>query len=372
MDRMGGADGLHDVLAVVAREAASGAADGRLTPAAVTALGAAGLFKLFLPADLGGGDRPLPDAVRVISRIAQADGAAGWAAMIGSGPNWFAGHMPPALAAAVFGPADSVVAGSGLLGRATATDGGWRVDGRWRWCSGAPWATWFTFNAATDDGVITVAVPAADVALDTASWDVHGLRATASWDAALAGAFVPSAHAFVIDPAAPLRPEPIFRVPFFAFAEATMAAVAVGVARGLLDGFADLARTKVPTFGSVVLADQPVVRDRLARAEAAARAAARSLDVAVAAVWDAAVAGRVAATDAELDVRLAACHAAVVAAEVAAAVQEHSGMTVLDRASPLGRAVADARALPQNAVVGAGRFADVGAALLGRSPNGAA
>jgi alkylation response protein AidB-like acyl-CoA dehydrogenase len=369
---MGVADGLDDALALVAREAADGAADGRLTPAAVAAIRTAGLFKVFLPDDLGGAGLSLPDAVRLISRVAEADAAAGWAAMIGSGPNWFAGHMAPDLAEAVFGPADSVVAGSGVPGRAVASDGGWRVDGRWRWCSGAPWATWFTFNAATDDGVLTVAVPAADVALDPASWDVHGLRATASWDAALDGVFVPSAHAFVIDPAAPRRAEPIFRVPFFAFAEATMAAVAVGVTRRLLDGFAELARTKVPTFGTAVLADQPVVQDRLARAAAAARAAARSLDVAVAALWDAAAAGHVdppaaAAEDPQLDVRLAACHAAAVAAEVAAAVQEQSGMTVLERASPLGRAVADARALPQNAVVGAGRFAEVGAALLGRS-----
>jgi alkylation response protein AidB-like acyl-CoA dehydrogenase len=358
---------LEAALAVVDREAAAGAHDGRLTDAAVAALRGAGLFKLFLPADLGGAERSLPDAVRLMARVAAADGAAGWAVMIGAGPGWFAGQMAPQLAHEVFGPPDSVVAGSGLPGTAVPTDGGWRVDGRWRWCSGAPWATWFTFGAAPADGpALVVAVPAADVVLHPDTWDVHGLRATASWDAELRGVVVPAARVFVVEPAGPQRPEPIFRVPFVAFAEASMAAVSLGVARRILDDFADLARTKVPTFGTAVLADDPVVQDRLARVEAAARAGARSFEAAVATVW-AAVAEHAAPGDGDLlDLRLAACHAVAVGAEVAAAVRPWAGMTVVERASRLGRALADAEALTQNAIVGAARFAEAGAALLGR------
>ncbi len=358
---------MAEVVDVVDREAAGGARAGRLTEDAVGALRGARMFKLFLPADLGGVGLGLPEAVEVIAGVAEADGAAGWAVMIGAGPNWFAGHMSEDLAARVFGPAESAVAGSGLPGTAVAAADGWRIDGRWRWCSGAPWATWFTFGAAPADGPpFTFAVPAGEVALDPGSWDVHGLRATASWDAELRDVAVPAADTFVVDPAAPRRPEPIFRVPFSSFAEASMAAVSVGVTRRVLADFAGLARTKVPSFGTAVLADDPVVRDRLARAEAAARAAARSLAVAVAAVWDAAVADRIAvAASAQLDLQLAACHAVALGAELAAAVRPLAGMSVLDVASPLGRALADAEALTQNAVVAGARFADAGAALLG-------
>jgi indole-3-acetate monooxygenase len=361
---------LATVAVVAAAEAQAGAGAGRLTAAAVEALRTAGLFKIFLPADLGGAGLGLSEAVDAIARVAEADGAAGWAVMIGAGPNWFAGHMDDRLAGEVFGPADSSVAGSGMPGTAVPTADGWRVDGRWRWCSGAPWATWFTFAATPAGGPpFTFAVPAADVALDPASWDVHGLRATASWDAELRGVAVPAARTFVVEPDAPRRPEPIFRVPFFSFAEASMAAVSVGVTRAVLAGFSALARTKTPSFGTGLLADDPVVRDRVARAEAAARAAARSLDVAVAAVWAAAV-DRAPAGAAHVDLQLAACHAVALGAEVAAAVRPLAGMTVLEHRSALGRALADAEALTQNAVVGAARFVDAGAALLGRAAAG--
>jgi hypothetical protein len=69
---------------------------------------------------------------------------------------------------------------------------------------------------------------------------------------------------------------------------------------------------------------------------------------------------------AQVDLRLAACHAVALGAEIASAVRPLAGMTVLEQRSTLGRALADAGALTQNAVVGAARFAETGAELLGR------
>ncbi|GIU86192.1 MAG: acyl-CoA dehydrogenase [Acidimicrobiia bacterium] len=350
------------VLEVAAADAAAGARDGRLTDRVVEALRAAGLFKLHLPPDLGGLGCTLPEACDVIAQVARADGSAGWAVMIGAGPNWFAGTMPAPLAAEVFGPDGNVVAGSGVPGTAVEVSGGLRVDGRWPWCSGAPWATWFTFNVAVGDRVRTIAVPAAQVRCDPASWDVRGLRATASWTAVLDGVFVPAQRVFDAD-ASPTRTEAVFRVPFAAFAHATMAAVSVGMLEHALDGFRALAREKVPFGATAVLAADPVVQDRYAGATAAARAAARSLREATAALWDA-CRDRGPGPALCLDLELAARHAVATGQRIAGTLYELAGMSVLPTDSPLGRVLADLAAAGQNALVSGASRRGAGAALL--------
>lgn len=367
--RVGGVIDLEAVLAIARRDAADGAAIGRLAHGVVAAIRDAGLFKLFLPADLGGLALGLPETCAAIADVAAADGAAGWAVMIGAGPGWFAGHMEPALAAEVYGPAGSVVAGSGAAGTADPDGaGGWKISGHWRWCSGAPWATWFTFNAVTAHGeTFTFAVPAADVRVLAETWDVRGLRATASWDAFLDGVLVPAGRTFRVGEALPVRPEPIFRVPFLAFAQATMAAVAVGLTRRVLSEWTALAVAKTAHGADRVLGDDPVARDRMARVTAAARAASRSLDVAVAAVWDACVDGIGPTADQLTDLQLAACHAVATGAGAGGEAWELAGMSALPVASDLGRAVDDLRAVSQNTVVAPARFTDAGASLFSRS-----
>ncbi|MGE0729067.1 MAG: hypothetical protein AB7O92_19310 [Acidimicrobiia bacterium] len=360
---------LVDVLATARTHAAAGAAANRLYPAVVAQLGVHRLGKLFLPASLGGHDLSLPEACEVLSEVAEADGAAGWAVMIGTGPNWFAGHMDDALAAAVFGPAHSFVAGSGKVGRAERVAGGHRVSGTWHWCSGAPWATWFTFLAQeAGEGAappFAIAVPAAEVAIDEASWRSRGLAATASCNAMLDGTFVPDGHRFHLDPSGPRRDEPIFRVPFAAFAEATMAAVALGIGRRLLGELAALARSKVPSFATDVLAHQAVAQDRFARATASLRSAESWWRSEVARLWEAAASGGGTAEPAMLvDHQLACVHAAQVVAGAANALEPLAGMDALPVDDALGRVLADARAAGRNAVIAEARFADAGAALL--------
>lgn len=345
--------------------ASAGERRGRLEEPVVEALRRAGLFKALLPADLGGLGLGLPEACAAFARLAEADGAAGWAAMIASGAGWFAGTMPPELGAEVFGPAEAVVAGSGAVGVAEPGEGGWQVLGRWRWCSGAPWATWFTFAVSLPGGGLRgIAVPAGEVAVDPASWDVRGMQATASWDAALDGQQVPERHTFALD-GPPHRPEPFFAVPFPALAQATMAAVSVGVARRLLAEFAALARSKQPRLATAPLAEEGVVRHELARAHAATRAAGLLLDEATAAVWGRVLGGEAVPPRLAAELQAAAAHAAATGAEAGHRLARLAGMDALERGSALARAVADLDALRQNAVQAAARFTDAGAELLG-------
>ncbi|MDY7102519.1 MAG: hypothetical protein S0880_15165 [Actinomycetota bacterium] len=366
MDGAAGPD-LGELMLVVDAHAAEGVRRGRLSEPVVAALRSRGMFKLFLPADLGGAGLSLPDAVQVIARVAEGDGAAGWALMIGAGPNWFAGWMAPELATEVFGPTDSVVAGSGALGDALAVDGGWSVTGEWRWCSGAPWASWFTFSvlAAQEQAAmpIVVAVPADEVEVDPDSWDTVGLRGTASWTARLTSCFVPSHRTFGLTDPAPVRDEAIFSVPFASFAQATMAAVSVGLGRRLVREFVELAEGKVP-----MASDQPLSADRtvqleLGRSVASLRAAERYFADAVEALWQMAVDGADPRAAAD-ELRLASTHAVSVGGRAALALREHAGMSALVATSPIGRVMADLDAVTHNAVVSTARIADAGDALI--------
>ncbi len=367
---MGSEAAIAEVCEIAARHAGSGAAAGRLDDEVVASIRQARLFKLLLPAPMGGLGASLPDAAAMIARVAEADGAAGWAVMIGSGPNWFAGHTGPDLADEVFAPDTAVVAGSGVPGRARRADGGYTVSGHWRWCSGAPWATWFTFTATEehpDADPFAFAVPADQVTLHPDTWDVRGLRATASWDADLDEIFVADARTFRIDEQTPARAEAIFGVPFVALSEATMAAVSVGVLRGALSRFVALASEKRPLLSDTMLADDAVVQRRTGEVAAAAAAADRSLHTATLAVWDRCLAGAAPTADQRTELTLAACHAVTNGARCGRALRDLAGMSVMPTASPLGRAVADLEAITQNAFVSAARLTEAGAAVLGRT-----
>ncbi len=346
---------LTDVLTVARRDGAEAERRGALTPAVVDALRDAGCFALHTPLDLGGLGLSFPVACRVIADIAAADGAAGWAAMIGAGPAWFAAHMDPAGAREVFAGAGAV-AGSAEAGRARRDGDDLVVEGRWRFCSGAPWAEWFTFNARTqDDELLTIAVPAADATVHPETWDVRGLRATASCDVSLADVRVPPHRVFTVGDE-PRRDETVFHIGFMRFAEATMAAVAAGMARAAVEGSARFALTHERSSGRP--ADDPAVRRTLAITAGEVEAAVHALHAATEDVWDDARARR---TDLRNQTRLqvASVHMAAVAVRAADALAPVVGIASLDRASPLGRVFDDIRAAARNAALTQARLAGV-------------
>jgi alkylation response protein AidB-like acyl-CoA dehydrogenase len=118
------------------------------------ALAAAGLFQMYLPRSMGGPELPPLTVFRAIETLSQADGAAGWCAMIGSSLSAFMGWMPVDLGRAMCGdPAAFRAAGSvRAMGRAVAVDGGYRVTGQWDFASGVHHANWLNCTCVVMDG----------------------------------------------------------------------------------------------------------------------------------------------------------------------------------------------------------------------------
>jgi alkylation response protein AidB-like acyl-CoA dehydrogenase len=198
------------------------------------------LFKLFLPEEVGGTMTELPKALRIFEQASWINGSFGWAVTIGSGGNYFYSCFPSSLADDLFKRKEAVIAGSGHpSGTARKVEGGYLLNGSWKYNSGSPYATIFTTTCTVDDPVnpslqeILAFVVQPEQVRIKEDWDAFGLRATASHTVIVSDAFVPEHLAFNVS-CSTFHDHPIYRYPFQSFAEASFAAVAIGIGRHFL------------------------------------------------------------------------------------------------------------------------------------------
>ncbi len=194
------------------------------------------LFKLFVPRELNGSAASLPAAIRIFEEASYIDGSFGWLITIGSGGGYFASIFAPAVAMELFTPDNAVVAGSGHpTGVAHSVPGGYSASGSWRYCSGADFATIFTANCVLPDGNIRSFIFTPDQVQVTRDWGAYGLKATSSHTISVSDAFVPEGRTFDIANGKRNYDHPIYDYPFIPFAEASFAAVNIGICRHFFD-----------------------------------------------------------------------------------------------------------------------------------------
>src|SRR5262249_36204527 len=117
---------------VIAPLAAKIEADRRVPDEGVRALVAAGAPRLYVPAEHGGLETPLHEAVPFLAEIARADGSAGWCAMIVATSGLMCAYLEPATAREIFAPANAIACGVfAPTGKSTREGDGYRVTGRW-------------------------------------------------------------------------------------------------------------------------------------------------------------------------------------------------------------------------------------------------
>lgn len=273
----------------------------RLPDAVVRGAVEHGLFRLWIPHRYGGFELTLPMALQVYEAAARVEGSFGWAVMIGSGGGLFAAYLDPETASALFSPRAAVVAGSGApTGTAERVPGGYRATGRWRYASGADYATVFTANCRiTEHGkpVLSEAEPLVramsfqpkDVIIHR-TWDTSGLRATGSHDIVVTDAFVRESATFSVFMDQPREAGPLYRLPFDTLTELPVSAVALGIAQHAFEEFEFLARSKPAPGAAVPLEKLEAVRSALRTARARLDEARRTLYEQGNIVWDATLA----------------------------------------------------------------------------------
>lgn len=357
--------------------APAGERERRLPDAVHDALASAGLYGLCVPAALGGGEARPQELLSIVETLAEGDAAAGWCVAVCATAGMLAAYLEEDAASEVYGDPTAVVGGVfAPSGRAVARGGELEVSGRWRFASNCEHCDWLMVGCVVSDGeaprtlaggrpdVRLVLLPAAEVeVIDT--WSVSGLRATGSHDIAAASARAPLARSASLITDSPRIDGPLYAFPPFGLLATSIAAVALGIARGALDDLAELAGAKTPALSTRRLAERAGTQAGIARAEARVRAARSLLFAAVGAAWEAARSGGEISLRLRTDLRLASTHAVDAATVAVDAVQRLAGGSAIYETSPLERRFRDLHAATQHMLIGPATWELAGRSLLG-------
>ena len=344
----------------------------QLAPEVLAELRSSGLMRAGAPAELGALELAPAAALGCAEEIACGDASTGWCVSIAITSSLLAAYLPAEHRSALFGHEGSVAAGVWApTGGARRVDGGVRVSGRWRFCSGIAHSQLMFAGCLIDQGEPTasrtphvVTLPTSDLRiLDT--WRTLGLRGTGSHDAVADDVFVPDARLFSLFDG-PVLDRPLYRFPVFGFFALSIAAAALGNARAAIGDLVALASHKTGLGSRRTLAERAPTQAAVAGAEATLRAARAGYYEAVDTAWAAAQARGPAPTEARNALRLAATHAVRTSAEVARTMYDLGGGTAIYDDSPLQRRFRDAHTATAHFQVNAASRELPGRILLGQ------
>ncbi len=240
----------------------------RIPLVSIEEMQAAGLYRVQQPAHYGGFEYGLDTFVRVAMEIASGCGSTGWVFSTGAQHQWQIGMYPRHAQDEVWKDTPTALAGSSYAptGTAVADDGGFRVGGRWSFCSGVEIVQWMILGVriapardAEPSGAGFVLVPAKDYRIEE-NWDVLGLIGTGSDDIVLEDVFVP-AHRMLTHqqalsgnpPGAEINGGDLFKIPFFAAISICLCAAILGMGQGAVEDYLDGMKARM-TRGAAVSA----------------------------------------------------------------------------------------------------------------------
>lgn len=344
-----------------------------------------GFYRFTLPYELGGENASVRETIEVLEAMAAIDGSVAWNVMIGSEINAIAaGGMDPAIAKEVYlGNPKVIMCGGGGPGTQPSfaikqKDGSYRVSGQVTFQSGCHNAEWcFMAAPVVEDGEPVMddnGMPVFKMwflhrseweIVDT--WHMAGLRGSGSHDVRADGALVPERLAGVDLFTVPAHyPNPVFRIPVALRLSFNKAAVSIGVARGALNAFCDLAQDKIPLLTASTLREKPIAHYRVGEGEASLRAARAFLMEAMDDVADELEAGADApGPETTKLARLACTHAANVSMHIVDSVHNAAGTTALRMDCPLERKLRDAHGCATHRWVAHPLYAEIGKMYLG-------
>lgn len=353
---------------------------GRLPAEVVERLRQAGVFRLWMPRELGGLEAGPATVLQVVETLSAADGSTGWCVATGLASNSVGGFVPEDGARQLYSTGLELAGGALMPGGRAAVqpDGSYLVEGQWSFGSGVEHCDWVVGGAVVTGGpggssggppaVRAVVMPAAEVEF-LGNWDVVGLQATASVDYRARGVRVPAEHSLALDRISPWPAGPMWRIPLMSLIFPVLAAVPLGLARRAVSELSELAMTKTPFRSGRLLAEREVVQADVARANALIEAGHHYLTVSMQALWEAGETGAPPTVRQRAHARLAAVHATAGAAEAVLLCYRSAGSTALSRGNPLQRLLRDVNAATQHYGISAAGYEMAGRALLGMEPD---
>jgi alkylation response protein AidB-like acyl-CoA dehydrogenase len=264
------------VLEQLREESAAAENDGRLTANQLAIIYREGWFKMFVPKALGGMELSLPEGLRMEEALARVDGSLGWTVTLCSGATMFVGYLDQVAAAEIFKDPAVCFGGSGQpSGVASVVDGGYIINGSWKYATGAPHLSIFTANCIIEkEGTTLMDANGREVVRSffferqevqiIEDWHTMGLKATAGHSFEVKELFVPDSRSFIISGEAATLKHPVYHYPFLPFAEATLAVNTLGMTLHFLDLCSELfeGRRKKHVTDIAAMLDRKLAEDR--------------------------------------------------------------------------------------------------------------
>lgn len=269
------------------RAVATGAA--RQVPAeTIKDLWDAELCYLLKPKKYGGPEVRVDTVFETASVLSRGDGSAAWVWTVMGVHDLFLAYFPEQ-AQQEYWANDRTMSASSFApsGRLTPVDGGYKLSGKWSFCSGIDHARWMLLAGIA--GMLSKDPPIPDIrfALLPKSdvtviddWHVMGLCGSGSKSCAVADVFVPEYRTVKLDdlsngssPGAQINQGALYRAPAWAIFPFCISSAAPGIAKGACDAFIAEMRSRSSAFDHSPLSKKPTIQVRLAEASALADAA---------------------------------------------------------------------------------------------------
>jgi len=341
---------------------------------------AGGLFRLLLPHSLGGAELLPADYVPIIEELAKTDASAAWCLNQNSGCSMTAAYLAPDVARDIFGGPRGILAWGPGPGEARVVPGGYRVTASWSFASGSHHASWLGCHVPVieangrprtrDDGtpaILTMLFPKS-VTTFTDIWHTIGLRGTGSDKYAVTDLFVPEEYAVDVlsrrDMSA-REPGLLYRFSSLSLYAAGFGGVALGIARGTLAHFIELARDKIPRGARVSMRNNNVIQAQTAQAEARLNAAERWLLGSLAEITEAVKRRGHITLDERMTIRLAATFAIHQSVETVDTLYEAAGSGAIFNINPFERRFRDIHSVAQQLQGRQQHFETVGQYMMG-------
>ncbi len=343
-----------------------------LSAKTVTALEEAGMFRLKLPAVLGGAEADPATQILVLEELTYANIAAGWCAMVGATAAALSGAFLPDAAIETIFPSGRVPRGAVVampIGKTEIVNGGYRLSGRWPFASGIRHSEWIAAGATVqrDGGTERrmMVFPTASAEIHD-NWHVAGLKGTGSCDFSVENLFVPESFSWErMEP--PQRGGPLYRIEHPGFVANEHAGIAIGVARRALDAFTkrEAEKQRGYTDSRASLGARPAVQRMIGAGNLRLRAA-RALAIEINDMaWETACAGERLSNRLQGELRAVATHCTDVALDIVTEAFRYSGGGAIYQKNILQQCLRDMNAAAQHLMVSEVSYENLGQMILG-------
>lgn len=251
-----------------------------LSDRAVALLHQAGATRIVSPAAYGGYQLPVRALVEAERIVAHGSTAASWVLMVCAAHTFIAGRLPRRGQDEIFGadPGMLIPGVPSLRGTCQRSDGGYILNGRWPYASGADHGDWVLIGckgirnpAGEPCPSLIVVMPKAQAAIDD-TWFTLGMRGTGSKDIVLDNVAVPEHHTVPLADAqlgtVPGVDAALYRLPIRPALATMLLGTIVGMAERGLQLFIEQTRTRRDVYSGTMKVDSPGMQRRVAEASA--------------------------------------------------------------------------------------------------------